>query len=512
MSSKALREALANLVKALTPHKEEPGKMWPHVEGALAIARAALALAPPVASPVAWREIICRAIDECDPRLVKDGIHHDYCLRAQKNERDLQESLARAALRASPPPQAPVGSPQPCVCCGTFDTPRRDGYCPDCYPHPPKPDVTYWFVEAYRDGEATGVWLGRDGRSVTRDPLEAMRFTDKTKAQDSAIACVGTPLFDLARWYASRKAKTMSKEPPCLKVCCDRNGTGLKLIEIARAIEKRMEVPTKAIREDHPTAQAANAELFAYWWVLFAMERISGIPVRTTPTTDPEQSGPLNVSGPVAWREPHGWLLPSGAFIPHAPGVTHAGTWEGCIPLFTAPPESGVREALLKDAAEHMELSHNCGFCSAHSDRIWATLSPVAPVGESPRSGDIASPALGHDAPEREAVTPTLPTEGPSGLPRCPLCDGSHWRMLSDGIHQCMTCGEWTGNINALRAQRTAPPPKDGSPRPQPSGSQSPPQSLQRCGGSGKIECNRDGNVSEIKPCPGCDECGGDDA
>jgi hypothetical protein len=102
----------------------------------------------------------------------------------------------------------------------------------------------------------------------------------------------------------ARKAKTMSKEPPCLKVCCDRNGTGLKLIEIARAIEKRMEVPTKAIREDHPTAQAANAELFAYWWVLFAMERISGIPVRTTPTTDPEQSGPLNVSGPVAWREP----------------------------------------------------------------------------------------------------------------------------------------------------------------------------------------------------------------
>jgi hypothetical protein len=109
----------------------------------------------------------------------------------------------RRAITASPPPQAPVGSPQPCVCCGTFDTPRRDGYCPDCYPHPPKPDVTYWFVEAYRDGEATGVWLGRDGRSVTRDPLEAMRFTDKTKAQDSAIACVGTPLFDLARWYVT---------------------------------------------------------------------------------------------------------------------------------------------------------------------------------------------------------------------------------------------------------------------------------------------------------------------
>jgi hypothetical protein len=76
-------------------------------------------------------------------------------------------------------------APTGCVCCGTFDTPRKDGYCPDCYPGSPSTRTLVVFKHRRADngekvwpllpGDQVGVVTFTRAQLDEPGGLEAMR-------------------------------------------------------------------------------------------------------------------------------------------------------------------------------------------------------------------------------------------------------------------------------------------------------------------------------------------------
>ncbi len=161
------------------------------------------ALSAPMPSSKAVREALEKAHEFLESLSLFIPCYYGRTFDKGKIEAAYNETrkVVRAALDAQPGEREPVG----CVCCGTFDTARKDGYCPDCYPHD---------LQAMKDRVAEAILKWFSGHPLDHPDGEGGfdGYTFKAIADCSNTVCAALASPPVEREPGSGEAITLLEE------------------------------------------------------------------------------------------------------------------------------------------------------------------------------------------------------------------------------------------------------------------------------------------------------------